>query len=64
MNGQFPNPSPDLVRVVRCRDCKYASPVRYDDYGNATLWECSELELALDGLEWYCADGERKEEDA
>lgn len=49
-----PENVPDLVAVVRCKDCKH-----YD----------SETQSCLDGLDgifqpdWFCADGERKDGD-
>ena len=49
-----PENVPDLVAVVRCKECKH-----YD----------SETQSCLDGLDgifqpdWFCADGERKDGD-
>lgn len=38
--------------VVRCKDCKW-----YDKQNN---W-CISLDIAEQGEDWFCADGERKE---
>ena len=55
----------DLVRVVRCKDCKH----RYSAVSNMTIdgnetWrhECliNRIQIRLD---WYCADGERRTDD-
>ena len=56
-------PTLDLVEVVRCKDCKYwfarslsngaSLCERHTVYGNAALWTKGE---------WYCADGERRED--
>lgn len=45
-------PTVDAVEVVRCKDCKWYS----DDY-------CCQFGDDY-GDDWYCADGERREEDA
>lgn len=47
-------PTIDAVPVVRCKDCRW----RHDD--SSPMWlPCMERETADD---WYCADGERKEQ--
>ena len=54
-------PGADVVPVVRCKDCKYWDmdwePV------NAPKGDhfCSQIGLCAEG-EWFCADGERREE--
>ena len=42
-------PTMDAVEVVRCRDCKYFK-----------TWLCQNEDSHDD---WFCADGERKEDD-
>lgn len=54
-------PTVDAVEVVRCSACKYYQKV----YGGVPLGEvghciCHSFETVPD---WYCADGERREED-
>lgn len=54
-------PTVDAVEVVRCKDCKYYQKV----YGGVPLGEvghciCHSIETVPD---WYCADGERKDDD-
>lgn len=65
LNGTYPAqvkalkelPSVDAVEVVRCKDCKYASP--NGKYGcksyHYRLYECHEM-----GADDYCSRGERK----
>jgi len=51
-------PTVDMVEVVRCNDC-----VHHKDAPQTTDVWCDRL----DGLlpkDWFCADGERREEDA
>ena len=57
-------PTVDAVPVVRCKDCKYAH-MTYDG-------ECKYCQLDIDrgytdaayrDGDWFCADGERREED-
>ena len=52
----------DTVCVVRCRECKYS--YAYDDGAGRICYLC-ECE-GHDGMSvsdnWYCADGERKDE--
>lgn len=47
-------PAVDTVPVVRCRDCEHAHR------GGCMLT----LEGGWNGDDWYCADGERRENDA
>lgn len=52
----------DFVTVVRCKDCKYS-----DDYYHDGSCYCKhpEHEMRYIGTNWnwYCADGERKNND-
>lgn len=57
VNGE---PTVDAVEVVRCKDCKYYQKV----YGGVPLGEvghciCHSFETVPG---WFCADGERKEQ--
>ena len=52
--------SADVVEVVRCKDCKHF----HDGIYNGEYWmECDEYRIALSSDEWFCADGERREDD-
>ena len=56
--NEKPCANKNLVEVVRCKDCKY-----YPDGKQATMWTPCREDIRLDG-KWYCAYGERREEDA
>ena len=61
MNDIDPAPTVDAVQVVRCKDCKYYQKV----YGGVALGDvghciCQSFETVPD---WYCADGERKDDE-
>lgn len=45
----------DIVRVVRCKDCKHR------EESVSPSWEawCNRLHCGCD-LDWFCADGERR----
>ena len=49
-------PTIDAVQVVRCKDCKHK------EESVSPSWEawCNRLHCGCD-LDWFCADGERKE---
>ena len=48
----------EYVSVVRCKDCKHW----HEDIGETTTWlMCHEIVTDRD---WFCADGERREEHA
>lgn len=49
----------DYVRVVRCKDCKY----RYVDGDNVRVNFCELNHNKVQGDDWFCADGERREEE-
>ena len=52
-------PTIDAVPVVRCKDCIYRNDT---EKGKALMWlPCEEVRK---GDNWYCAEGERKCEDA
>ena len=52
-------PTIDAVPVVRCKECIYRNDT---EKGKALMWlPCEEVRK---GDNWYCAEGERKCEDA
>lgn len=65
-------PAMDAVPVVRCRDCRYCFSADSDPltpYDGESAWYCDRFDfdvdvLALDPCRFYCADGERRDEDA
>lgn len=50
-------PAVDAVEVVRCRECKYSELCTETDQ---RVW-CIKQGMSK-ANEWYCADGERKED--
>lgn len=48
-------PTVDAVPVVRCKDCKHRTELCGDGWHPCT-------DMAVND-NWYCADGERREED-
>jgi hypothetical protein len=60
----------EFTKVVRCKDCKYGE-MRKNCYGDDMV-DCSNpdspvRDYALSALfrpDWFCADGERREDDA
>ena len=54
-----------LVELVRCKDCKHRSNEMYDYYGNPNnkVYVCQIHDLAKKP-DWFCADGERRADDA
>ena len=49
-----------VQQLVRCKDCKHGEkPLTFKYYPNL-IW-CNKYECSHDG-DWFCADGERKEE--
>lgn len=63
LGSRAATPTIDAVPVVRCKDCKYWLPMNrfHQDYhpGNG---EC-ELNRWVRQMDWFCADGERKEKE-
>lgn len=47
----------DVVRVVRCRDCKHWKPYQGKFSGN-TYYQCEELDTDTEP-EFFCANGEQ-----
>ena len=54
-------PAADVVEVVRCKDCIHASMTSDGTCKYCAVWFQDEA-LYLDG-DYYCADGERKNDD-
>lgn len=52
-------PAVDAVPVVRCRECIHRKKDQADEQQGDTL--CT-LEWELRKLDWYCADGQRRED--
>ena len=52
-------PTFDAVPVVRCGECVYYS----DEYGSCGRTDIIRSDMRLIMPYWYCADGERKEQD-
>lgn len=51
-------PTVDAVQVCRCRECKWCDyPVP-----NSTKYGCRLFDRCVKG-DWFCADGERKDEE-
>ena len=51
-------PSADVVEVVRCKDCKHLEP----EYSRFAERFCYKVDDFISNFNWFCADGERKEE--
>lgn len=51
-------PTIDAVEVVRCKDCRY----RYVDGENVRYNVCELNHNKVQSDEWFCADGERRED--
>ena len=54
-------PTADVVKVVRCKDCKW-SVEHYDTDGNVPYWVCKNWDGGTDA-DGFCYEGERREED-
>ena len=52
-------PVADVVKVVRCGQCKYCVE-HYDTDGNIPYWTCKEWDSGTD-YDGYCHYGERKD---
>ena len=59
------SPTVDAVEVVRCEECKhsYHTLVGNSESDYRVICACSELDDREVDPDWYCADGERREED-
>ena len=56
-------PKEDVVKILRCKDCKYAHLTYDGQVKYCDMWKDDDdyyIELYLDG-DWFCADGERKD---
>jgi hypothetical protein len=57
-------PTADVVEVVRCKDCKYATAIEYYGFtcqNGKTPWFNDEFEIYMN-LNDFCSYGARKEE--
>lgn len=52
-------PAADVVKVVRCGQCKHCVE-HYDTDGNAPYWTCKEWDSGTD-YDGYCHYGERRD---
>ena len=50
--------APDVVKVVRCKDCKYYNREESECY---VKFDCDGNKLCV-GFDYYCADGKRRAE--
>lgn len=53
-------PAADVVKVVRCKDCRYCDVVTNNE-GNVFCHKCLGIRYGGVELDWYCEHGERKE---
>lgn len=53
--------SADVVKVVRCKDCKHHEELLYNNDGKVLCW-VHDLDVVVDG-NGYCNYGERKEQE-
>lgn len=59
-----PEDVPDLVAVVRCKDCKHRPTQKKCFPDMVCPCQCSDSYYSwVPPDDWYCADGERKEGD-
>lgn len=49
----------DVVRVVRCRDCKYYG----EKYATCRRSDIIRSDMRIIMPDWYCADGERRSDE-
>lgn len=56
----------DVEKVVRCKDCKFASYEPYKDFVNVYICNYSQWTRSEGGRypDWYCARAERRTDDA
>lgn len=53
----------DRQLVVRCKDCKHWSAERIYDYNKCKRWINVGVKNFATKGEWFCADGERRDDD-
>lgn len=53
----------DVVKVVRCKDCKYCDSFPNDSDATMPL-KCLGIRYGGVNPDWFCEHGERREEDA
>ena len=49
-----------LKEIVRCKDCKYWSAERINDFNKCRRWINVGVKNFATMGDWFCADGERK----
>lgn len=57
-------PTVDAMPVVRCKDCKWHKQectAQYYDGSRRIEHICTMYEIEINYLDWFCADGERKD---
>ena len=59
IHGGYPLIEPPL-ELVRCKDCKYWSAERINDFNKCRRWINVGVKNFATMGGWYCADGERK----
>ena len=55
------SPTIDAIPVVRCKNCKYWSAERINDFNKCMRWINVGVKNFATMGEWFCADGELKE---
>ena len=57
----------DVVKVVRCKDCRYGEPEENTNHEVMVMCQNKQNPVGYDDLlmapDWYCADGERRDDD-
>ena len=49
-------------RLVTCSECKFMKILPADLHGHIPYW-CDNLNIYSEGPDWFCADGEAKEDE-
>ena len=57
LEEEFDEPKPP--ELVRCKDCKYWSAERINDYNKCKRWINVGVKNFATMGDWFCADGER-----
>ena len=56
----------DVVRVVRCKDCRYGEPEENTSHEAMVMCQNKQNPVGYDDWivapDWYCADGERRDD--
>lgn len=54
-------PLKEQPEIIMCKDCKHMKVLPCDIHGHIPIY-CTNLSIYSEGLDWFCADGRRKEE--